>query len=135
MKILAALSIVGLAAGPAFAWNHQTDFRGLEIYDHETGTVDFQIICDPNGAFIPPIFSAEIAFNGIAYEGDMILKTDAGAFTAQAVNGGVSAKDATGWANLVNAFRSSAEIELTAGDQTYQVNTGTPFPVSCGASD
>ena len=135
MKILAAVSIFGLAAGPGFAWNHQTDFRGLDIYDHENGTVDFQIICDPNGAFIPPIFSAEVAFNGIAYEGDMVLKTDAGTFTAHAVNGGVSAKDATGWANLINAFRSSAEIELTAGNQTYQVDTGTPFPVSCGAAE
>lgn len=135
MKFLVALSILGLTAGPAFAWNHQTDFRGLEIYDHESKTVDLQIICDPEGAFIPPIFSAEIAFNGIAYEGDLILKSDAGIFKTQAINGGVSAKDAKNWASLISAFRSSNEIELTAGGKIYQVDTSTPFPVSCGPAE
>ena len=68
-----AIAAFLLTMAPAFAWVHATDFRGLEIYDFEATGIDVQIICDPQGAFIPPIYSARLRFSQEDYNGEAAL--------------------------------------------------------------
>ncbi|AZY95911.1 hypothetical protein EOJ32_19145 (plasmid) [Paracoccus sp. Arc7-R13] len=132
MKAFVTASVFAFSAAPAFAWVQQTDFRGLEIFDYEAGAVDLQIICDPQGAFVPPIFSATISLDGVDYEGDLTFRSSAGTFNARAMNGGISGNDRDSWTNMINAFRSSAQIELDAGGRTYHLDTSDPLSVPCG---
>lgn len=120
-------------SAPAFAWEHTTDFRGLEIYDYEANGIDMQVICDPQGAFIPPIYSARIEFGKEDYEGEVILKSGDASFIFQMKYGSILPSDGPSWTSLIEGLRSGSNLMLTAGGQTLQLDTGSPFPVTCGA--
>lgn len=129
---ITAMTICSLAA-PVLAWEYTTDFRGLEVYDYEAGGIDMQIICDPKGAFIPPIYSARIEFGEEDFEGEAQLKSADAAYSFQIKYGSVLPSDAISWSSLMRGLRSGTQFELIAGDQTFNLDTETPFPVTCGA--
>ena len=128
-----AIAAFLLTTAPAFAWVHATDFRGLEIYDYEASGIDVQIICDPQGAFIPPSYSARIEFGQEDYNGEAILQSGDASFTFEMKHGSVLPSDGPSWTSLIQGLRSGSDLVLTADGQTLRLDTGSPFPVSCGA--
>ncbi|MBM3603284.1 MAG: hypothetical protein FJX25_00680 [Alphaproteobacteria bacterium] len=132
-RLVSTLTTLLVMSAPASAWQHTTDFRGLEIYDYEADGIDMQVICDPKGAFIPPIYSARIEFGEDDYEGEVTLQSGEASFIFQMRYGSVLPSDAASWTSLIEGLRSGSELTLTAGDQTLQLDTVSPFPVTCGA--
>lgn len=128
-----AIAILIAISSPAFAWEHTTDFRGLEIYDFEDEGIDVQVICDPQGAFIPPIYSARIEFGQEDYEGEVMLQSGDASFTFEMKHGSILSSDEPSWKSLIEGLRSGSNLTLNAGGQTLQLETGSPFPVTCGA--
>ncbi|WP_408595299.1 hypothetical protein ACIPCF_18845 (plasmid) [Paracoccus marcusii] len=129
-----AIAALSVTASPALAWEHQTDFRGLEIYDFEATGIDVQIICDPQGAFVPPIYSARLRFSQEDYNGEAILQSGDASFTFEMKHGSVLPSDGPGWTSLIQGLRSGSDLVLTADGQTLTLDTGSPFPVTCGAT-
>lgn len=133
MKALIIASITALCAAPALAWEESTDFRGLHIYTASSESIAFTAVCDPDGAFIPPTNHLQVEVHGQPLEGPYTLKSEADTFTGTMTAGAAISRDETEWKDVVAVLQSGSEIELTAGDQTYRLDTGSPFPVSCGA--
>ena len=127
-----------VAAGfvsPAMAWEKTTDFRGLEIYDYATSGISIKIVCDPDGAFIPPIYSARFETGQGDVEGSVALRTAEAAYTFDVSSGSVLMDDPESWSTLIHGLRSSSRFELATGDNVYRLDTGTPFPTACGAAE
>ena len=133
MKALIAASIIALCAAPAFAWEEATDFRGLHIYTASSDHIELTAVCDPDGAFIPPTNHLQLEIHGQPLEGPYTLGSGADTFTGTMIAGAAISRDDAEWKDIVAVLRSGSELELTAGDQTYQLDTGAPFPLTCGA--
>lgn len=129
-----AIAALLATASPTLAWEHQTDFRGLEIYDFEATGIDVQIICDLQGAFVPPIYSARLRFSQEDYNGKAILQSGDASFTFEMKHGSVLPSDEPSWKSLIQGLRSGSNLVLTADGQTVRLDTGSPFPVTCGAT-
>lgn len=127
-----------VAAGfvsPAMAWEKTTDFRGLEIYDYATSGISIKIVCDPDGAFIPPIYSTRFETGRGDVEGSVALRTTEAVYTFDVSSGSVLMDDPGSWSTLIHGLRSSSRLELATGDDVYRLDTGTPFPTACGAAE
>lgn len=122
-----------ILAAPAFAWDEATDFRGLHIYTASSEGISLTAVCDPDGAFIPPTNHLQVEIQGQPLEGPYSLKSDAHTFTGTMIAGAAISRDNAEWDDIVAVLKGGSAIELTAFNQTYKIDTGSPLPVSCGA--
>ncbi len=130
---IAAVALCTLAA-PAFAWDETTDFRGLHIYTASSDGISLTAVCDPEGAFIPPANHLQLEVQGSPLEGPYSLKSEAHTFTGTMISGAVISRDEAEWDDVVAVLQGGSAIELTASDETYKIDTGSPLPVACGAN-
>ncbi|TGN68328.1 hypothetical protein E4L95_01755 [Paracoccus liaowanqingii] len=133
MKALIAACSIALCAAPAFAWDEATDFRGLHFYTASSDSIALTAVCDPGGAFIPPTNHLQIEIHGQPLEGPYTLKSGADTFTGTMIAGAAISREDAEWKDIVAVLRSGSELELTSADQTYQLDTEAPLPVTCGA--
>ncbi|AZY95557.1 hypothetical protein EOJ32_17310 (plasmid) [Paracoccus sp. Arc7-R13] len=134
-RIATAVMVFCAVAAPAFAWDETTDFRGLHIYTASADGIALTAVCDPDGAFIPPTNHLQVDIQGQWLKGPYTLESEGNTFAGTMIAGTAVSRDKADWQQIIAILQSGSELKLTAGDQTYQVNTGTPFPVSCGASE
>lgn len=127
------LLAASLSSTSAMAWEEMTDFRGLEIYDYAATGISIKIVCDPNGAFIPPMQSARFETSHGDIEGDVVLRTGENSYTFVATHSSVLPTDSDSWSTMIRGLQSGSRFELIADDQVYQVDTEAPFPAACGA--
>lgn len=132
-RISSAVFALCTLAAPAFAWDETTDFRGLHIYTASADGVVLTAVCDPDGAFIPPTNHLQIEVRGELLEGAYKLKSEAHTFASDMIAGAAISRDKADWNDIISVLHSGSEIELTAGNQIYKIDTGSSLPVTCGA--
>ena len=123
-----------LASGPALAWTETKDFRGLHVYEASGEGVALSVVCDPDGAMIPPENHLMMTVQGENYSGDYQLKSSERSFEGQIQNGTLVSTDGDPWNEVIAVLRSSSEIDLSINGMSYALNTEQPFPVECGSS-
>lgn len=124
-----------LAASPALAWQESEDFRGLHIYEAAGEGVSLSIVCDPDGAMIPPENHLAITVQGENPSGDYRIATKDAAFEGILTNGTLVSSDGVPWDKIISVLQSGAEVDLSVNGSSFSLNTGDPFPVSCGSSE
>lgn len=133
MKPMALAAVFCVAAIPASAWEEETDFRGLHIYTASGEGISATAVCDPDGAFIPSTNHLSITLDGEPLDGDYLIKSSTETHQGKMVSGSAVSRDGEDWKGLVSVLRSGSQIDLMANGKTFRLDTGTTFPVSCGA--
>ncbi|WP_103174599.1 hypothetical protein [Paracoccus sp. SY] len=133
MKHMAFAAAFCAVAVPASAWEEQTDFRGLHIYTASDDGIYATAVCDPDGAFVPPTNHLSVTLNGELLDGDYLIRSATETHQGKMVSGSAVSRDGEDWKGLVGVLRSGSQIELIANGKTFRLDTGSAFPVSCGA--
>lgn len=133
MKYLVFAAAFGAIAAPASAWEETTDFRGLHIYTASSEGISAVAVCDPDGAFIPPTNHLTMEIEGQFVDGEYLIKTPAASHDGSMVGGSAIDRDAQDWTALVTVLRSGSQIDVQVEGKTFRLETGSPFPVTCGA--
>ena len=133
MKHMALAAVFCVAAIPASAWEEETDFRGLHIYTASGDGISATAVCDPDGAFIPPTNHLSVTLDGEPLDGEYLIKSPTQAHQGKMVSGSAVSRDREDWKGLFGVLRSGSQIELMANGKTFRLDTGSAFPVSCGA--
>ena len=129
--LIAALCLL---SGPAFAWTETKDFRGLHVYEASGEGVALSVVCDPDGAMIPPENHLMMTVQGESYSGDYQIKSSERSFEGNIQNGTLVSTDGDPWNEVIAVLRSGSEIDLSINGMSYALNTDQPFPVECGSS-
>jgi hypothetical protein len=133
MRRFGLAAVLGLIASPALAWEETTDFRGLHVYTASGDGITATAVCDPDGAFIPPTNHLSIVVDGEPLDGDYLIKSPSKTHQGKMISGSAVSRDGEDWQGLVAVLRSGSQIEVTTNGKTFRFDTGSPFPVSCGA--
>lgn len=123
-----------LLSGPAFAWTETKDFRGLHVYEATGEGVALSVVCDPDGAMIPPENHLMMTVQEENYSGDYQIKSSERSFEGKIQNGTLVSTDGDPWNEVIAVLRSGSEIDLSINGMSFALNTDQPFPVECGSS-
>ncbi len=92
------------------------------------------MVCDPDGAMIPPENHLMMTVQGENYSGDYQIKSSERSFEGKIQNGTLVSTDGDPWNEVIAVLRSGSEIDLSINGRSYALNTDQPFPVECGSS-
>lgn len=123
-----------LLSDPAFAWTETKDFRGLHVYEASGEGVALSVVCDPDGAMIPPENHLMMTVQGENYSGDYHIKSSERSFEGKIQNGTLVSTEGDPWNEVIAVLRSGSEIDLSINGMSFALNTDQPFPVECGSS-
>lgn len=124
-----------LNAGPALAWNESQDFRGLKIYEATGEGISLSLVCDPEGAMIPPENHLMIKAGGETYSGEYKISTADREFEGTVQSGTMVSNEREAWDEVIAVLKSGSELNVSINGMNYAVSTGEAFAVKCGTSE
>lgn len=118
-----------LASGPALAWTETKDFRGLHVYEASGEGVAVSLVCDPDGAMIPPEHHLTFKIGGQEKAGEYMIS--AGGKSAKANLDFGTATDAD-FAAIIDVLKAARTVDVSMDGKHYRIETDQPFSGSCG---
>ncbi len=117
------------------AWDESKDFRGLRIYKATGEGIELSLVCDPDGAMIPPENHLMIKAGGETYSGEYKISTADREFEGTVQSGTMVSNEREAWDEVIAVLKSGPELKVSINGMDYTVNTGEAFAGKCGTSE
>lgn len=124
-----------IAAGsPVFAapWKVEND-KGLLVHRLDAKPLKLMMVCDPDGAYIPPQVFMMIDVQAKRVEsGNLSVTRDGETVALPIENGGISAKDNPDiWNKAVGWLLDGGAVDLSAGGKAVSIAASAPMQNPC----
>ena len=128
---IASLILTGTAS--AASWN-ATDDKGLKIYNLDAGALQLTLVCDPEGAYIPPLGHLLVYVGGRELESGLLEVAARGSeFVPLKIHNGtvLARENGAHWEQATNVLFAGGAVALKAGGKQDLINLNSLGANTC----
>jgi len=134
MKSLFAASVaLAVSTIPGFAGEWQTEEdKGIFLHTLQEGTARLEMVCDPEGIWMPPEFHVLVTEGGQFMEGNTVeVSTKAETLTYPLSGGSILGATPEVWNQLVSALSEPGTVTFSTPTETVAFNIENRLTADC----
>ena len=134
MKSFFAASLaLAVSTVPSFAGQWQTEEdKGIFLHSLQEGTARLEMVCDPDGIWLPPEFHVLVTDGGQFMEGNTVeVSTEAETLTYPLSGGSILGATPEVWNQLVTALSKPGTVTFSTETETVAFNIENSLTADC----